>query len=62
MNDNVNASRSPILLAEDDPPNRKVTQLMLGRLGYEADSVAKSFMRITRYSGNVSLLKYNANL
>ncbi len=29
-----------VLLAEDDPSNRKVTQLMLNRLGYEADAVA----------------------
>lgn len=40
MNDDISASSARILLAEDDPPNRKVTQLMLGRLGYEADSVA----------------------
>lgn len=39
MNDNVSASRSRILLAEDDLSNRKVTQLMLGRLGYEVDAV-----------------------
>lgn len=40
MNDNVSASTARILLAEDDPPNRKVTQLMLRRLGYEANAVA----------------------
>jgi CheY-like chemotaxis protein len=39
VNDDVNASWAQILLAEDDPPNRKVTQLMLRRLGYEADAV-----------------------
>jgi CheY-like chemotaxis protein len=35
----TSTSPARILLAEDDPPNRKVTQLMLRRLGYEADSV-----------------------
>lgn len=40
MNDNVSASLASILLAEDDAYNRKVTQLMLRRLGYEADTVA----------------------
>jgi CheY-like chemotaxis protein len=39
VNDNANASTARILLAEDNPSNRKVTQLMLGKLGYEADSV-----------------------
>lgn len=39
MNNNVSASQSHILLAEDDISNRKVTQLMLRRLGYEADAV-----------------------
>ena len=29
-----------ILLAEDEPSNRKVTMLMLGHLGYKADAVA----------------------
>lgn len=29
-----------ILLAEDEPSNRKVTMLMLGHLGYRADAVA----------------------
>lgn len=40
MNDNLKANQARILLAEDDPSNRKVTQLMLRRLGYEADIVA----------------------
>lgn len=39
MNDNVSVSRSRILLAEDDPSNSKVTQLMLRKLGYESDAV-----------------------
>jgi CheY-like chemotaxis protein len=39
VNDDVNASWARILLAEDDPSNCKVTQLMLGKLGYEADAV-----------------------
>ncbi len=40
MNDNASASSTHILLAEDDASNRKVTQLMLRRLGFEADTVA----------------------
>jgi CheY-like chemotaxis protein len=39
VNDNTSTSPAHILLAEDNPSNRKVTQLMLGKLGYEADSV-----------------------
>jgi CheY-like chemotaxis protein len=39
VNDNINAAQVRILLAEDDPSNRKVTLLMLSRLGYEADAV-----------------------
>jgi CheY-like chemotaxis protein len=39
VNDNISTSPARILLAEDDPSNRKVTQLMLSRLGYEVDSV-----------------------
>lgn len=39
MNDGIDARESCILLAEDDISNRKVTQLMLRRLGYEADAV-----------------------
>lgn len=39
MNDNINAAQVSILLAEDDPSNRKVTLLMLSRLGYEANAV-----------------------
>ncbi len=37
MSCNVDASY--ILIAEDDSSNRKVTQLMLRKLGYEADAV-----------------------
>jgi CheY-like chemotaxis protein len=40
VSDNINATQAHILLAEDDPSNRKVTQLMLRRLGYEVDAVA----------------------
>lgn len=39
MNDNINPVQVSILLAEDDLSNRKVTLLMLGRLGYVADAV-----------------------
>ncbi len=39
MDEDISASSTCILLAEDDPSNRKVTQLMLRRLGYEADAV-----------------------
>ncbi len=39
MNDNCITSSARILLAEDDPSNRKVTQLMLRKLGYESDAV-----------------------
>jgi CheY-like chemotaxis protein len=38
LNDIVRASGFHMLLAEDDPSNRKVTQLMLRRLGYETDA------------------------
>jgi CheY-like chemotaxis protein len=40
VSDNINATQARILLAEDEPSNRKVTQLMLRRLGYEVDTVA----------------------
>jgi CheY-like chemotaxis protein len=39
LNEDVNTSPARILLAEDDPSNRKVTQLMLRKLGYESDAV-----------------------
>jgi CheY-like chemotaxis protein len=40
VNNNTSTSPARILLAEDEPSNRKVTQLMLRRLGYEVDTVA----------------------
>ena len=36
----ISGSSFRILLAEDEPSNRKVTMLMLGHLGYRADAVA----------------------
>jgi CheY-like chemotaxis protein len=39
VNNNTSTSPARILLAEDEPSNRKVTQLMLRRLGYKADAV-----------------------
>ncbi len=40
MNDNISPRCPRILLAEDDPPSRRVTQLMLEKLGYKIDVVA----------------------
>ncbi len=40
MNDNISPRCPRILLAEDDPPSRKVTQLMFEKLGYKVDVVA----------------------
>jgi CheY-like chemotaxis protein len=51
VNDNVNVSWARILLAEDDPSNRKVTQLMLGKLGYEADSVTNGLEVLQALNG-----------
>jgi CheY-like chemotaxis protein len=38
-NEGTNANHPRILLAEDNPSNRKVTMKMLDRLGYKADAV-----------------------
>lgn len=51
MNDNASASQTQILLAEDDPSNRKVTQLMLRGLGYEADVVANGLEALQAIEG-----------
>jgi CheY-like chemotaxis protein len=51
VNDNVNVSQARILLAEDNPSNRKVTQLMLGKLGYEADSVTNGLEVLQALNG-----------
>jgi CheY-like chemotaxis protein len=53
VNDDVNASWARILLAEDDPSNRKVTQLMLGKLGYEADAVTNGLEVLQALDGRV---------
>jgi CheY-like chemotaxis protein len=53
VNDDVNASWAQILLAEDDPPNRKVTQLMLRRLGYEADAVTNGLEVLQALDGRI---------
>jgi CheY-like chemotaxis protein len=53
VNDNTSTSPAHILLAEDNPSNRKVTQLMLGRLGYEADSVTNGLEVLQALNGRI---------
>ncbi len=52
MNEIANASPARILLAEDDPPNRKVTELMLFRLGYGVDSVNNGLQVLQALEGH----------